>query len=93
MRKLLLTATLIGAGLTAALSAPAEARVYVGVGIGVPGVAVVAPIPGISVVPAPYYYVRPGYYYPGYIRYGYGLPYGGRRVGYGWGYRYGRRWR
>jgi len=44
---------------------PAEARVYVGVGIGLPGVAVVAP-PVVAYAPpvayGPYYYGRPYYY-------------------------------
>jgi hypothetical protein len=67
----------------------AEARVYVGVGIGLPGVALVAP-PVVAYPPAlgvyaPYYYGRPFYYGPGF-RYGY--------RGYGFhGYAYGRRWR
>jgi hypothetical protein len=66
---------------------PAEARVYVGVGIGLPGVALVAP-PVVAAYPpalgvyAPYYYGRPYYY--GYGRVGYGFR------GYG-GYGYGVR--
>jgi hypothetical protein len=51
---------------------PAEARVYVGVGIGLPGVALAAPpviaYPGVY---APYYYGHP-YYRPGLVRYGSG---------------------
>ncbi len=61
---------------------PAEARVYIGVGIGLPGVTVVAP-PVLAYPPAvgvygPYYYGRPYYpypyyYRPGFVRYGYGF--------------------
>jgi hypothetical protein len=66
---------------------PAEARVYVGVGIGVPGVALVAPS-GYAYPPAvgvygPYYRGHPYLYRPGFVRYGYGFH----------GYAYGRRWR
>src|SRR6266403_808347 len=71
---------------------PAEARVYIGVGIGLPGVAVVAP-PAVAypppVVYGPYYYGRPYYYpyyyRPGFVRYGYGF--------FGHGYIRGRYWR
>jgi|HubBroStandDraft_5_1064220.scaffolds.fasta_scaffold1482992_1 hypothetical protein len=64
---------------------PAEARVYVGVGIGLPGVALVAPpvvaYPSAVGVYAPYYYGRP--YYPYYYgRFGYGF----RGYGYGRGF-------
>jgi hypothetical protein len=77
----------------AALSTPADAPVFVGVGIGVPGVAVVAPpviaYPPLAVgaYPAPFRYGYPGYYYhPGFARFGYG--YGLHR-----GYVHGRPWR
>jgi hypothetical protein len=74
---------------------PAEARVYIGVGIGLPGVAVVAP-PVVAYPPAgvygPYYYGRPYYpypypyyYRPGFVRYRYGFR--------GYGYVHGRYWR
>ena len=74
---------------------PAEARVYIGVGIGLPGVAVVAP-PVVAYAPSvaygPYYYGRPyyypyyyPYYRPGFVRYGHGF--------YGHGYVHGRYWR
>jgi hypothetical protein len=64
---------------------PAEARVYVGIGI--PGVALVAPPvyaypPAVGVYGA-YYRGRPYYYRPGFGHYGYGFH----------GYGYGRRWR
>jgi hypothetical protein len=84
--------------LTAALGAaamgytkPAEARVYVGVGIGLPGVALVAPpvvaYPGALGVYAPYY-GRPYYYGPGFAHYRYGARYGyGFRGGYARGFR------
>ena len=73
---------------------PAEARVYIGVGIGLPGVALAVPplfpyTPAVGVY-APYYYGRPYYYgwpyyyRPGFARYGYGYRYG---------YAPGRRWR
>ena len=84
---LALTAVLGIAGM--AYTKPAEARVYVGVGIGLPGVALVAPpvyaYPPAVGVYAPYYY-RPYYYGPGFVRYGYGF-----HGGY-YGHRYGRRW-
>jgi hypothetical protein len=90
MRKLsfALIASIGLAGL--ALSVPAQAGVYVGVGV--PGVAVVAP---------PYvrgYYGGPRFYGPGYARVGLGWGRGGWgfRGGWGyhggWGYRGGRRW-
>ena len=74
---------------------PAEARVYIGVGIGLPGVAVVAP-PVLAYPPAvgvygpyyygrPYYYPYPYYYRPGFVRYGHGFR--------GYGYVHGRYWR
>jgi hypothetical protein len=76
---------------------PAEARVYVGVGIGLPGVALAAPPayaypPAVGVYPpyyyygSPYYYGRP-YYGPGIVRYGYGFH---GYYGHG-GYGHGRR--
>jgi hypothetical protein len=71
-----------------AYTKPAEARVYVGVGVGVPGVALVAPsvyaYPPALGVYGPYYRGRPYFYRPGFIRYGYGFH---------GGYAYGRRWR
>jgi hypothetical protein len=77
---------------------PAEARVYIAVGIGLPGVAVVAP-PVVAYAPpvayGPYYYGRPYYYpyyhRPGFVRYGYGFY--GHGYGYGYGYVHGRYWR
>jgi hypothetical protein len=66
---------------------PAQARVYVG--IGVPGAALVAPS-GYAYPPAvgvygPYYRGYPYLYRPGFVRHGYG---------YGFhGHAYGRRWR
>jgi hypothetical protein len=61
---------------------PAEAGVVVGVGIGLPGVAVAPPVfaypPAVGVYP--YYYGRPYFYRPGFIRYGYG--YGFRGYGF-----------
>jgi hypothetical protein len=75
---------------------PAEARVYVGVGIGLPGV--YAYPPGVGVY-APYYnYGRPYYYGrpylgPGFGRYGYGFHGGYYGHGYGGRYGYGRRGR
>jgi hypothetical protein len=80
-----LTAVLGVAGM--AYAQQAEARVYVGIGL--PGVALVAPpvvaYPQPLGLYAPYYYGRPYYYGPGF-RYGY--------RGYGFhGYAYGRRWR
>jgi hypothetical protein len=69
---------------------PAEARVYIGVGIGLP----VAPPPVLAYPAAvgvygPYYYGRPYYYpyyyRPGFVRYGYGFR--------GYGYVHGRYWR
>jgi hypothetical protein len=77
---------------------PAEAHVYVGVGIGLPGVALAAPPvyaypPVVGVYPpyyyygSPYYYGRPYYYGPGIVRYGYGFH---GYYGHG-GYGHGRR--
>jgi hypothetical protein len=67
---------------------PAEARVYVGVGIGLPGIELAAPpvyaYPPAVGVYAPYYYGRPYYYGPGFVRHGYGFR------GY-YGHGYGRR--
>ena len=68
---------------------PAEARVYVGVGIGLPGVALAPPVyayPPTVGVYAPYYYYGHPYYGPGFVRYGHGFR------GY-YGHGYGRRWR
>jgi hypothetical protein len=91
---LALTAVLGVAGM--GYAKPAEARVYIGVGIGLPGVAVVAP-PAVAYPPVvglygPYYYGRPYYpyyypyyYRPGFVRYGYGF--------HGYGYVHGRYWR
>ena len=85
---LALTAVLGLAGM--AYAKPAEARVYIGVGIGLP--VVVAP-PVVAYPPAvggygPYYYGRPYpyyYYRPGFVRYRYGFR--------GYGYVHGRYWR
>jgi hypothetical protein len=84
---LALTAVLGLAGM--GYAKPAEARVYIGVGIGLP--LVVAP-PVLAYPPAvgvygPYYYGRPYpyYYRPGFVRYGYGFR--------GYGYVHGRHWR
>jgi hypothetical protein len=68
---------------------PAEARVYVGVGIDLPfpGVALAPPLVAYPGVYAPYYdgYRGPRYYHrSGFARYGYGYR--------GYGYRHGR-WR
>ena len=71
-------------------------HVVVGIGIGLPGFAVAAPL---AVVPPPYYYYGPGYYGPAFVGapvYGYGYygrPYyryapRGYAHGYGWGHRY-----
>ena len=84
---LALTAALGVAGM--GYAKPADARVIVGVGIGLPGVAVVAP-PAFGYAPAvgvygPYHYGRPYYYRPGFVHYGYGF--------HGYGYAHGRRWR
>jgi len=82
---LALTAVLGVVGM--AYAKQAEARVYVGVGIGLPGVTLAPPIAYAPGLYAPYYYGRPYYYGPGF-RYGYGYR------GYGFhGYAYGRRWR
>jgi len=64
---------------------PAEARVVVGVGIGLPGVTLVAPYPYTPAVGwyAPYYYGPPYAYGPGFVRFGYGFRgYGYRGYGY-----------
>jgi hypothetical protein len=90
MKKASLAAFVLALGLAALSAAPrAEAGVVVGVGIGLPGVAVVTPPP---LWPAPYYYpywggpaiafgygYYPPYYYP---HYGYHRYYG--PGGYGW---------
>src|ERR1700722_11654510 len=80
-----LPATLGFAGL--AHSSLAEARVYVGVGIGIPAVGVyAAPYYGRPYYYGnPYYFGSPYYYPPGFVRYGYGFGYG---FGYGHGYAY-----
>jgi hypothetical protein len=93
VRKLAAIALVVALGFCAAgLSARAEAGVVVGVGIGLPGDAVVAP-PVIAYRPfralyaAPYYYRYPRYFYPAFAPYGIGY-----RYGYGFrGYR--RPWR
>ena len=92
-----LAASLALAAGTAGFAPSATAgHVAVGIGIGLPGVAVVAPAPVVS----PYYYYGPGYYYgPAYVGapfwgYGYfGRPYYryGAYRGYYHGYRGG--WR
>ena len=95
MRKLASITLVVALGFCAAgFSSRAEAGVVVGVGIGLPGVAVVAP-PVIAYAPlpalyaAPYYYRYPRYYYPALVPYGFGY-----RYGYGFrGYAYGRHWR
>ena len=63
---------------------PAEAGVYVGVGLPVPAL-VAPPVVGYSSpvgVYAPYYYGRPYYYGPGYGFRGYGGGYGFRGRGF-----------
>ena len=95
MRKLACIGLVVALGFCAAsLSARAEAAVVAGVGIGLPGVAVVAP-PVITYPPlpalyaAPYYYRYPRYNYPAFVPYGFGY-----RYGYGFrGYAYRRHWR
>ena len=95
MRKLAAIALGVALGFCAAgFSARSEAGVVVGVGIGLPGVAVIAP-PMIAYPPlpargaAPYYYRYPRYYYPAFLARGFGY-----RYGYGFrGYVYGRPWR
>ena len=84
MNKFAALALTAAAGLAAmGYAKPAEARVYVG--IGVPGVALVAPSgygypPDVGVY-GPYYRGHPYLYRPGFVRYGFH------------GYAYGRRWR
>ncbi|MGO8854868.1 MAG: hypothetical protein ACLQO1_04060 [Steroidobacteraceae bacterium] len=95
MRKLVPLALAVCLGTTAAsISVPAEAGVAISVGIPLPGVVVAAPP---VVAPWPYYYAGPRYYYPGYVRYGYGVPFGyryGFRPGFGHhGYVHGHAWR
>lgn len=68
----------LAAGIAGFAPAAMAGHVVVGVGIGLPGVAVVAPGP-LAVVP-PYYY-GPGYFGPAYV--------GGPFFGYGY---YGRRY-
>jgi hypothetical protein len=86
MHKLAAIALVVALGVAGmGYARPAEARVYVGVGIGLPGVALVAPpyaYPTVRGIYAPYYYGRP-YYYPGFARYGYGFR--------GYGYAHGSR--
>jgi hypothetical protein len=77
----------------AALSLPAQAGAYVGIGVGVPEVVVAPPA-----VAYPSYYAGPRYFHPGYVRYGYGFGghYGyryGYRSGFGHGHYHGRPWR
>jgi hypothetical protein len=89
---LALTAALGAAGMGYTQSA--DARVFVSVGVGLPGVALVAPpvyayAPAVGVY-APYYrgwpyHYSPGVYAPGFARFGYGLR--------GYGYGHARRWR
>jgi hypothetical protein len=86
----------IALGIGAAGTAPAAhaGHVVVGIGIGLPGVAIAAPI---GVVPAPYYY-GPAYYGPAWVApplyYGYyGRPYyryapRGYARGYGYAHHY-----
>lgn len=89
LTSLALTATLGFAGLMH--SAPAAAGPYVSVGIGLPGVPVVAPpvvayggVP-VAVYPRPYYYAPPVYPYIG-LGYRYGWGFGpGYRHGFGYG--------
>jgi hypothetical protein len=73
----------------------ADAGVVVGVGVGLPGVALVAPpyaYPPAVGIYAPYYRGWP-YYGPGFARFGYGFRgYGGYGFrGRGFGYGHGRR--
>jgi len=90
MNKLALLALTAAVGVAAmGYTKQAEARVYVGVGIGVPAVALVAP-PVYAYPPAAgfygaYYRGRPYYYRPGFGHYGYGF--------HGHGHGRGRRWR
>jgi hypothetical protein len=88
MRKFASLALVAALGLGAAtLSKPADAGVVVGVGVGLPGAAVVAPAAvayppyGVGYYPGAYgrypHYYRPGYWH------GYGWGYGYHR----WGYR------
>jgi len=66
----------LGIGTAGAAPAAHAGHVFVGIGIGLPGVAITAPI---GVVPAPYYY-GPAYYGPALVPpplyYGYGGYYG-----------------
>jgi hypothetical protein len=78
---LALTAALGVAGMGYAKSA--DARVVIGVGVGLPGVALVAPP-----VYAPYYAAWPSYYGPGFARFGYGFRGYGFAHGYGYGHGY-----
>lgn len=84
MRKLaaFALASLVGTA-AVGLAKPAEAGVYVGVGIPLPGIQVVAPAPVLAYpgVYAPYYYGYPHYYRPGVVRYPYGFYRGHGYVG------------
>jgi hypothetical protein len=90
---LALTAALGLAGVGYAKSA--DAGVVVGVGVGLPGAALVAPpvygYPPAVGIYAPYYRGWPYYYGPGFARFGYGLRGRGFGYGYGYGYGHGRR--
>ncbi len=84
---LALTAAVGIAGMS--FAKPADARVVVGVGIGLPGVAVAASpalgyAPGVGMY-APHYFGHAHYFRPGFVHYGYGF--------HGYGYAHGRRWR
>ena len=79
---------------------PANARVFVGVGIGLPAVLVAPPVLAYEPPYAGAYVVGPHVYHPGYFRYGYGYGYGvgyrvpyGYRLGYRHGFAHGRPWR
>jgi hypothetical protein len=79
---LALTAALGAAAMGYAKSA--DARVVIGVGVGLPGVALAVPP-----VYAPYYRAWPYHYGPGFARFGYGFR--GYGFGRGYGYGHGRR--
>ena len=82
MRKFIGLALAASIGVAAvSMSAPAKAGVAIGLSVPLPGV-VAAPA---VIAPWPYYYAGPRYYYPGVVRYGYGVPYG-YRYGYRPGY-------
>ena len=89
MRKLASLALVAALGLGAAtLSQPADARVVVGVGVGLPGVVIAPPVVGYAPYGVGYH---PGDYwrYPHYARRGYwhGWGYGGGYHHGGYGYR------